>query len=194
MTRVLIWGGGGHGKVVSDVARAAGLEIIGFIDADIRKLNSIVEPGGARVVLTQQDFLRQIREAELPLGAQAVVLAVGDNVARCNCRKNLSARLLASVVHPSAVICNSAQIEAGAVIMPGAIVNAAAIVGPGAVINTGAIVSQRLGEKCRIHVPGGAFAVNEYGICADVANRVDACRKREAGHKDIIATLNTSEH
>ena len=44
--RVLIWGGGGHGKVVADLVRATGREVAGFADRDAAKVGRMVEPGG----------------------------------------------------------------------------------------------------------------------------------------------------
>jgi hypothetical protein len=33
----LIWGGGGHGKVIADLVRACGFEVLRFVDADASK-------------------------------------------------------------------------------------------------------------------------------------------------------------
>src|SRR5690606_35846279 len=81
---VLIWGGGGHGKVVADVARACGFSVRGFIDADPAKLGVVVEPGGASVVTLQEDFVGSL-EREDRGAAAPVALAVGDNTARQHC-------------------------------------------------------------------------------------------------------------
>lgn len=140
MNRVLIWGGGGHGKVVADVARALGMEIAGFVDADPAKLGSTVEPGGAAVVLSEQALMRHFPSDSPPAGADRVVLAVGDNASRSRCRKSIPEKFLTVLVHPSAIVSPSARLDAGVVVMPGAIVNASAVVGPGAIINTGAVV------------------------------------------------------
>jgi hypothetical protein len=36
--RLLIWGAGGHGKVVADLVRALGHELAGYVDADAGRL------------------------------------------------------------------------------------------------------------------------------------------------------------
>ncbi len=38
--RVLVYGAGGHGKVVADVARSAGFEVVGFVDDDPERQRS----------------------------------------------------------------------------------------------------------------------------------------------------------
>ena len=140
MTKVLIWGGGGHGKVVADIARAAGMEIVGFVDANPAKLGAVVEPGRAKVVLSQNDLVKHFPSETLPAGADRVALAVGDNAARAKCRASIPPKFLGILVHPSAWVSPSAQLGPGVVIMPGAIVNASASLGAGVIINTGAVV------------------------------------------------------
>lgn len=152
MNKILIWGGGGHGKVVADITRASGMEIVGFVDADATKLGAIVEHGGSRIVLSEGELVNHFPSDVLPLGADKVVLAVGDNSARANCRKSLPSKFLTVLIHPSALVSPSAHLGAGAVVMPGAIVNASASVGAGAIINTGAIVEHDcvIGEDAHI--------------------------------------------
>jgi hypothetical protein len=78
--RVLIWGGGGHGKVVADVVRAAGCMVAGYVDQDPAKINHWEGPEGGRLVLSQQAFLTGIRKrGACPAGIAAAVLAIGNN-------------------------------------------------------------------------------------------------------------------
>lgn len=141
MKRILVWGGGGHGKVVADVARAVGWEVAGVIDSDPRKLGATVDPGGGRVVMLQSDFLKLIREAgSLPEDADAVALGIGDNQTRVGCFDALHGILAPPLIHPTAAVSPSARIGRGTVVMPRAVVNAGARVGEAAIINTGAVV------------------------------------------------------
>ena len=56
---LIVWGAGGHGKVVADLVRAAGGRTLGFVDADPDKLGREVEPGGGRVVMTADPTARR---------------------------------------------------------------------------------------------------------------------------------------
>lgn len=155
--RLLIVGGGGHGKVVADVARACGHEVVGFVDSDPEKLGRVVEPGGARVVLAQEELLavREARE-ELPGGATALAIAVGDNAARLQLAQRLAPWPLPVLVHPSAVVSPSARLGDGAVVFACAVVNAEARVGTAGIVNTAAVVEHDCVVGDGAHVSPGA--------------------------------------
>ncbi|MBA2687207.1 MAG: acetyltransferase [Gemmatimonadaceae bacterium] len=140
MSKYLIWGAGGHGKVVADTARASGLEVAGFIDLDRNRMGEVVEPGGAQLTHPEEDFLASIVRGSLPDGIDGIILAVGANTQRQRCRMLLPENFLKTVVHPRAIVSGHAYIGPGSVVMPGAIINSAAYVGSGVLVNTGAIV------------------------------------------------------
>ncbi|MBA2669643.1 MAG: acetyltransferase [Gemmatimonadetes bacterium] len=141
MSRFLIWGGGGHGKVIADLVRALGHEIVGFVDSDPARLNLEVEPGGGRVVMSEDSFLRPIDEgAHLPEGADAVALAIGDNRKRSDALRRLPPSSAPTLVHPTAVVSPSAQIGEGSVVFARAVIHASARLGAGVIVNTAAVV------------------------------------------------------
>lgn len=134
-------GGGGHGKVVADVARACGLRVLGFADSDVEKVGRVVEPAGATVVVGQVELLDAIRSGRpLPRDAKALALAIGDNRSRLHVARAVGLDRFPPLVHPSAVVSPSARIGPGTVVLPVAVVNAAAVVGHAVIVNTGAIV------------------------------------------------------
>ena len=154
----LVWGGGGHGKVVADLIRAVGGAVVGFVDRDPAKLGLEVEPGGGRVVLTEEEFIRSAcRDRRLLGGATALAMAVGNNDLRRRCRQQVEFLNLPPLVHPSAVVSPSATLGRGTVVFPRAVVNAAAIVGAGVIINTGAIVEHDVAVGDDAHVSPGAI-------------------------------------
>jgi UDP-perosamine 4-acetyltransferase len=139
--RLLIWGAGGHGKVVADLVRALGHELAGYVDADAGRLGATVEPGGGRVVMSQDELLRLLEdERRLPDGIDAVVPAVGDNAARLRCLRRLGTFCAPALAHPAAVVSPSARLGAGTVVLAGAVINAAARIGAAVIVNSGAIV------------------------------------------------------
>ncbi|MBA3657477.1 MAG: hypothetical protein H0W69_09020, partial [Gemmatimonadaceae bacterium] len=140
MPEYLIWGGGGHGKVVADAARLAGLHIRGFVDSDSAKEGTLAEPGGGRIIVSEADFLKSVANGDLPDGVDGVILAIGSNSARQRCRLRLPVAFLTTVIHPGAMVSPNAIIGIGSVVLAGAVVNSSARLGSGCIINSGAIV------------------------------------------------------
>jgi sugar O-acyltransferase (sialic acid O-acetyltransferase NeuD family) len=132
--KLIIYGAGGHGKVVADGAMQAGFSLVGFVDdAPALHGSSILE----LLVLGDRHWLCQTAPR-----TYTVMIAIGDNNIRLSITRSFSARNIdiATIISPSAVIAFSARIARGTVIMPGVIVNADALVGEGTILNTGAIV------------------------------------------------------
>lgn len=144
--RLALYGAGGHGKVVAHVARAAGWEVVAWVDDGVARAEGAGAPRAPdpREPLTWAAFEARRRE----LGVRHVALAIGDNASR----ERVHARVVAaglrvvSLVHPSAVVAPDAVVGEGAVVMPGAILNPDCAVGPGAIVNSGAVVE----HDCRV--------------------------------------------
>jgi UDP-N-acetylbacillosamine N-acetyltransferase len=133
--RLIVWGASGHAKVVADIARLTGWEVVGFLDD--------VDPGrrgreffGALVLGRYQDVLAAGAFAD----GTALALGVGDNAARlARAREALAAGLeLPCLMHPSAVRADSALFGAGCVVAAGALLNPDVRVGDAGLVNTGA--------------------------------------------------------
>ena len=74
--------------------------------------------------------------------ATHAVVAIGNNLLRQKLFAQLQAAgfVLASVIHPKAMVSPRAQLDAGVAVMAGAIVGTEATLGPGAIVNCGAVV------------------------------------------------------
>ena len=143
--RVLVFGASGHGKVVADVARAAGLVVVGFVDDDERRR-------GARLWELPVLGWDEAAGRHGGPGRAAVALGIGDNRAReLVFDRVVSAGFeVVTAVHPSAVLAPRARLGPGTVVMALAAVNPDAEVGVGAILNTGCVVE----HDCRV----GRFA------------------------------------
>ena len=125
MKSIYIYGGGGHGQVVADIAQAVGYEQIIFLDdAGANKFDE---------ALPKKD----------------IIVAVGNNLIRHHlCKRVTDAGFnLVSLIHPSAVVSPKAKIAAGVVVMPRAVINAWATLEEGVIVNTAAVVE----HHCMLH-------------------------------------------
>ena len=173
---LLIYGCGGHGKVVADAARAAGWDVIGFADDDAAcaGLRVLDIP----VIATGQDAaIERCRER----GASAVV-ALGQNAARRRAHAALLAAGvdLATVIHPAATVAPTASLGPGTVIFAGAVVNPDARIGANVIINTAASIDHDnvIGDHAHISPgahTGGTVTIGEgthVGIGAIIRNDI----------------------
>ena len=142
--KVILIGGGGHAKVISDIVRACGDAVAGILD-DGLEIGTDVQ--GVPVVGAAIDAEK--------FADCSFVVAVGNNTIRHRIVDALEVSWY-TAVHPSAVVSPSAVIGEGSVVMPMAVVNAGARVGRHCIINTAAVVEHD-NEICDYaHVSCGA--------------------------------------
>ena len=160
MTSLLVLGAGGHGAVVAEAALAAGSwDTVRFLDDAVAPGETVV---GCEVLGTLDDWA-----AHAGNDGQLVV-AIGRNRVREDVAARVEAQggMLASVIHPNAVVSPSATIGAGAVVFAGAVINARASIGSGAIINTGATVDHDCIVGDFAHVSPGANIAGEVTLGA----------------------------
>ena len=135
MSRLIIIGAGGHGKVVADAAN----QICVFLDddQDLERVAGSIEQ------------LQQIQRED-----DQVIVAMGDNNTRLNLLNDL--HNVATVVHPSATVSESVSLGRGTVVFANAAVNPDTVIGRGCVINTGATVDHDCVLEDGVHISPGA--------------------------------------
>jgi sugar O-acyltransferase (sialic acid O-acetyltransferase NeuD family) len=156
---LVIWGCGGHGRVVFDIATAMGVfGGIWFYDD---------RPDAAATVAGTAVLTGSIGSAA-PEGAEFVI-AIGDNRVRAaKFAEALGAGLRPAICgHPTACISPSAVVGAGTVLMPFAVVQAGARVGLNCILNTCAVVEHDcvIGDHAHLSpsaVLGGNVQVGEF--------------------------------
>jgi sugar O-acyltransferase (sialic acid O-acetyltransferase NeuD family) len=160
MMRYLVWGGGGHGRVVADLVRAAGGAVAGFVDANSALVGQQVEAGGGCVVLEEAALNAMLVAGEgIASVADHVALAIGDNEQRLLRSRALAGFAAPPLRHPSAVVSPSARLGPGTVVMAAVVINAGASVGEAVIANTACVIEHdcRVGDGAHIS-PGAVLA------------------------------------
>lgn len=150
MSLLLIWGAGGHAKVLLDLAASQFADIALVNDAAVSPTSLLGYP-----VFPNLDTLIQARG--IPA---AFIVGIGNNKARARCFEQASQQGIspALLIHSSAVVSRYAVVSAGSVVMPRAVINAAARVGHNCIINTAAIVEHDCQIGDHVHLSPGAIA------------------------------------
>jgi acetyltransferase EpsM len=175
--RLLVYGAGGHAKVVADAAISMGYRVMGFLDADPSKVGLRVL--GLPVLLADAgEAVAVCRDKDAE-----VVVAVGANAARMRVFETLrSASVpIATIIHARAVVAGSAVVGEGTVVFAGVVVNPETRVGRNVILNTSASVDHdnRIGDHAHlspgVHT-GGTVTVGEgthVGIGASIRNNIE---------------------
>lgn len=131
MDRLLLYGIGGHSKVIKMMIKKNPYQTISLVADDNKmqiksQLNSNVIHS-SKIEKVQSDF-------------DSIVIAVGSNNNRKKIAEQYSKFNFAIVIDASANVAEDASIEEGTVIMPKSIINPSVKIGKHCIINSGAIV------------------------------------------------------
>ncbi len=181
LKKILIFGSGGHAKVVIDIIENSNeYQIYGLIDS-FRPPHQIA---CGYEVIGDESILLKIRN-EIYGG----IVAIGDNWVR----KKVVEKIMAiqpdfkfvHAIHPSAVIGSSVKIADGTVVMAGTVINSNTTIKEHCIINTHASVD----HDCSI----GSFASIAPGSTLGGNVTVGACTAVSLGAK-VIHSLNIGSH
>ena len=181
MNRLVIVGASGHGKVVADIARLNGYSDIVFLDN-----NTEIKECLGYSVIGPDSIIPEI-EGNL-------FIAVGNADVRKALMDKHNDREFPILVHPSAVVSESARIGVGTVIMAGSVINPDTSIGKGCIINTCSSVDHdcNIGNYCHISVGShlcGTVTVDEnvwIGAGATVVNNINICRNVMVGAGAVV--------
>jgi sugar O-acyltransferase (sialic acid O-acetyltransferase NeuD family) len=150
--KVVLFGAGGHGRVVADILAALpGVEVVGFLDDDPGRQGQVV---GSLPVLGGTARLAELRTR----GVTGGIVTIGGNTVRAQKARELAeAGLdLVTAIHPSAVLAAGTIVGAGTVVMAGAVINTGTRIGRNVIINTSATVDHDCVVGDGVHISPGA--------------------------------------
>ena len=135
---MLLFGAGGHAKVVIDCLLDSDLEITGIFDDN----SDLVSLNGYDVVGAYDESY---------IFDQELIITIGDNHQRQQLTKVIKHKF-GKAVHPSAVVSKYAQLGAGSVVFHNAVLQSGAKVGKHCIINTASSVDHDtvIGDFCHI--------------------------------------------
>ena len=153
MKKLIIFGAGGHSKIVNDMAEVCGYEVAGF-----------VSPCGKREHLGHRVY-SSVEEIAHPED-YCFFVARGDNMLRKTIFEAHPDLEYPNMIHPTSIISKYSNIGKGNLLMPYSVVNAFATVGDHCIINTSAIVEHdcKVGSFCHVSVKSvmtGACAIGD---------------------------------
>jgi len=158
----VVYGGGGHARVIGDAIKLNKCRLITYFDdnKDLSSINSIP-------VLPYHENVKQ--QAKMIIG-------IGDNEVRRNIAKYI-VHEFGTIVHPKATVASDVIIGEGTVVLAGAVIQSGAIIGKHVIVNANVTIDHDavIEDFCCIYpnsyIEGGAR------IGAGVS--IDACSSVE---------------
>ncbi len=149
--RILVYGAGGHGKVVIELLQAVGAEIAAVIDDRIT--NSAERLLGAAVISPRDAVENYIQPGDV-----SGLVAIGHSLTRLEKAAWFATQgvRLITVVHSSAVVSPTAELGQGTQVIAGAVINAEAKIGENCIINTNSVVEHDCILGDGVHIAPGA--------------------------------------
>jgi sugar O-acyltransferase (sialic acid O-acetyltransferase NeuD family) len=158
--KLVVFGAGGHAKVVIDIIERQGnYEIAGLFDDDLKYRGQRFF--GYPVLGTRADLPARV-SAQL----RHAIVAIGDNANRAAVAAHLDQLgwRFANAVHPRASIGRGVNIGPGSVVMAGCVVNADAYLGAQVIVNTGATVDHDCRIEDNVHIAPGCHLCGNVGV------------------------------
>jgi hypothetical protein len=159
-SRVVIYGAGGHAKVVAEILRLNQHEVIGFIDNIDTNRKSQAFYGAT--VLGGEEILNDLLESRMI----KMVFGFGNNRGRLFLAKKLGMMGFSFIttIHPNAICASDVSIGNGTVIASGAVVGPSTIVGEHAIVNTQASLDHDCVVSDGAHIGPGAVVTGSVNI------------------------------
>ncbi|MDR3341335.1 MAG: acetyltransferase [Treponema sp.] len=186
MGHLLIVGTGGQGKVVLDCAKDT-YQKISFMTNDLHSQG--IE--GYNIIYEQN-----ISDEYILKTFDEIIVAIGNNNARLSLslKYEIKGIKLATIIHASAVISESAQIGKGSVVFANSVINANAKIGKACIINTSTVIEHDCVLGDGVHISpnaamGGTVNVGERTwICigSSIANNIKIGKSSIVGAGAVV--------
>lgn len=184
MKKIVIIGAGGHGAVAADIARLSGYSQIIFLDDE----KDCAIPGYV-LAGKVQDYSAYLDDWDF-------FVAIGNCRIREKIQKMLIDRcaVIATLIHPNAVIGSFVEIGAGSFLAAGTVVNPGAKLGEGVIVNTCASIDHDCAVGAFSHVAVGAHLCGTVqigertwiGAGATVINNITVCADSMVGAGAVV--------
>ena len=178
---IVIFGCGGHGRVVADTLKVAGAPLAGFLDdrppaAFVGEIPVL----GDRGCLERPEFLKN----------HEILIAIGE----ARVRRQLALLVLdrggrlARAIHPNAVVASDVLIGEGTVVMAGVVVNTGSRIGRFVIVNTGATVDHDNLIEDGVHISPGCHLAGNVVCRADafIGTGASIIPRTEIGARAVI--------
>ncbi|MGA2441852.1 MAG: acetyltransferase [Tepidisphaeraceae bacterium] len=145
---VVLIGAGGHGRVVLDILRTAGVHRpIGFLDADPQLTGQEV---GGLPVLGQVNLLPKLKSQKV----KGAIISIGDNHPRLQYFRKISEQgfEMVNAIHPGSCISETARLGHNVVVAAGAVISTDVNIQDCVIVNTSSVIDHECQIGRAVHI------------------------------------------
>lgn len=156
--KVVIFGASGHAKVIADIVKKSGDELVGFLDDNVELHGKTIFDNKAVLGSTQEIDVEKYNDCYFVIG-------IGSNKVREIINNKYPNLKWYTAIHPNAVIANDVCIGDGTVIMAGTVINPGTMIGKHCIINTCSSLDHDNILEDYVHVSPGAHLAGTVKVC-----------------------------
>lgn len=127
--KVIIIGASGHARVIADIVKSSGDEIVGFLDDNIDIQGNVIFEDKIVLGTTKEEDIEKYKD-------NYFIIGIGSNRVRKLILEKYPNLKWYTAIHPSAIIGSSVEIGEGSVLMAGTVINTGTKIGKHCIINT----------------------------------------------------------
>lgn len=156
--KVIIFGASGHAKVIADIIKKSGDELIGFLDDNLAIQGKTIFDGKKVLGTTIKEVVDKYKDYYFIIG-------IGSNRVRKLISEKYPYLKWYTAIHPNTVIGAEVEIGEGTTVVAGAVINTGTKIGRHCIINTCSSIDHDNILEDYIHVSPGAHLAGTVKIC-----------------------------
>lgn len=147
--KVIIIGASGHARVIADIVKASGDEVVGFLDDNQELQGKIIFENKSVLGTTQENDVLKYTDYYFIIG-------IGSNRVRKLISEKYPSLKWYTAIHPSAIIGSNVEIGEGTAIMAGTVINIGSRIGRHCIVNTASSLDHDNILEDYVHISPGS--------------------------------------
>lgn len=126
---VIIIGAGGHAKVIADIVKSSGDNLVGFLDDNMDIQGNVIFEDKIVLGTTKEEDIEKYKD-------NYFIIGIGSNRVRKLISEKYPNLKYYTAIHPNAIIGSNVEIGEGTVLMAGTVINIGTKIGKHCIVNT----------------------------------------------------------
>ena len=127
--KVVIIGASGHARVIADIVKSSGDNLVGFLDDNMDIQGNVIFEDKIVLGTTKEEDIEKYKD-------NYFIIGIGSNRVRKLISEKYPNLKYYTAIHPNAIIGSNVEIGEGTVLMAGTVINIGTKIGKHCIVNT----------------------------------------------------------